>query len=203
MIGNSPISGGSFSGATIGNTSQKAVEFTLPSGSNYTLNSITLRLVSYVSALDTPLLQIYADSERDSTDPSNATLQSSLLFDKPDSTSNAPNIFTFNPQSTFTFLADTQYWLLVDGTSSSDYVWIRNATPTSPTGISGITSNGYQVSTNNGVSYSSNTVLSAFDIQATEVATTVPFDFDPSFGVAVLGGGWLLRKCFRKKSIKV
>jgi hypothetical protein len=200
LIGNSPSGGFGGLSRTINSNFQYAVGFTLPSGSDYTLNSITLRLANYQSGADTPLLQIYADSAKNSTDPNSAGVAlQSVLFDKPNSSSNSGSPFTFNPQSTFTFLDDTRYWLLVDVTSGN-FSWSQNPSgDANPTGISGITDIGYQGSDNNGGTYSANSTLSAFNIDVTEVATPVPFDFDPSFGVAVLGGGWLLRKHLKKK----
>jgi hypothetical protein len=154
-----------------------------------------LRLQNYnTNAGDVALLQIYQDLNKTSTNPNGAVLQSGLLFTNPSSSSDTVNNFNFTPTSTFTFLADTRYWLLADATAGS-YDWKANTPAITPTGISGITLSGNQFSTNNGTSYSTSGVLNSFDIQA----TPVPFDFDPSFGVAVLGGGWLLRKHLKKK----
>ncbi len=199
LIGNySSTNDNLFSGINV--SSQKAVGFTLPTGSDYTLDSITLRLQNYnTSAGDVALLQIYQDLNKTSTNPNSAVIQSSLLFTNPSSSSNTTNNFTFIPTSTFTFLANTRYWLLVDVTAGS-YAWTANNPVITPTGISGITIDGIQNSSNNGGSYVSTGTLNSFDIQATQVATAVPFDFDPSFGVAVLGGGWLLRKHLKKKN---
>ena len=186
------------SGSGLALTSQRTVGFTLPTGSDYTLDSISLRLGAYnTTAGDVALLQIYQDVNRNSINPKGAVLQS-LLFTNPISSSDTVNNFTFAPTSTFTFLANTRYWLLVDATAG-DYSWLANSPFITPTGISGITSNGYQFSNNNGTSYATSSFFNSFDIQATQVATAVPFDFDPSFGVAVLGGGWLLRKHLKKK----
>jgi hypothetical protein len=198
LIGNYSSTNDS-NGTSIGSSAQKAVGFTLPTGSDYTLENITLRLNNYnTDGGDVALLQIYQDINKTSTNPNSAVLQSSLEFLNPISSSDTVNNFTFTPTSTFTFLADTRYWLLVDATAGG-YNWRRNNPSITPTGISGITSNGYQRSTNNGGSYSNFPFSYSFDIQATQVATPVPFDFDPSFGVAVLGGGWLLRKHLKKK----
>jgi hypothetical protein len=146
-------------------------------------------------------LQIYQDINKTSTNPNSAVLQSSLEFLNPISSSDTVNNFTFTPTSTFTFLADTRYWLLVDRTTATvgSYSWRVSNPSITPTGISGITSNGYQSSGNNGTDYSNSSFFNSFDIQVTEAATAVPFDFDPSFGVAFLGGGWLLRKHLKKK----
>jgi hypothetical protein len=189
------------SASSITGLSQRSVGFTLPTGSDYTLDSITLRLSGYTDAGDVALLQIYQDVNKNSTNPNGAVLQSSLEFLNPNSSSDTVNNFTFTPTSTFTFLADTRYWLLVDRTTATvgSYSWRVSNPSITPTGISGITSNGYQSSGNNGTDYSNSSFFNSFDIQVTEAATAVPFDFDPSFGVAFLGGGWLLRKHLKKK----
>jgi hypothetical protein len=200
LIGNNPSTTSFGNGTIINVFGQKAAGFTLPKGFDYTLDSITLRLSVYTDATRNPLLQIYADPAKTSSNPNGTTLQS-VLFNKPSSVSNSSNTFTFIPTSTFTFRADTRYWLLVDN-NAPDLFWNSNddAATNTPIGISGIIFEGYQASQDNGSNYfNGNGVTNAFDIQATQVATPVPFDFDPSFGVAVLGGGWLLRKHLKKK----
>ncbi|MEI6427798.1 MAG: choice-of-anchor R domain-containing protein [Pseudanabaena sp. ELA607] len=192
MVLNSSTNDGLSTPINTGGTTDKAIGFTLPTGSDYNLDSITLRLQNYsTTAGDVARLRIYEDVNKTSTNPNGATLQS-LLFNNPSSSSNTINDFIFTPTSTFTLKADTRYWLRVSATSGN-YNWLGNNPPTTPTGIAVVES--YQVSSNNGSSYSSSTNLNILDIQA----TPIPFDFDPSFGVAVLGGGWLLRKHLKKK----
>jgi hypothetical protein len=200
LVGNNTTTG-SPSFTNISTITQRAVGFTLPIGSNYTLDNIVVRLANYRpdgtgNDNDFPLLQIYADSAKTSTDPNGATLQS-VSFGRPDSAANPATAFTFTPTSTFTFLADTRYWLLVDVTAGN-FRWVTTSPNTTPTSDIGVTNIAYSVSTNNGVNYTSGNASSGFVINAT-AATPVPFDFDPSLGVAVLGGGWLLRKHLKKK----
>ncbi len=130
----------------------------------------------------------------------NATTLQSVTFTNPSSSNNAAATFNFTPTTTFTFLADTRYWLLVDATADN-YAWLRsNNSSSSPTGISGIANNGFQFSPNNGASYSflgGNTPI--FGINATEV-TAVPFEFSPVGDIAILGGLWLGSKILKKKS---
>ncbi len=183
-------------------TTVKAVGFTLPTGDNYTLDGIALRLQNYNTTADgdTLLLQIYKDTAKTSTNPTGATLES-LLFINPSSNSNTSASFTFMPQSTYTFLADTRYWLQLKVTAGNNVIWRANNPSVIPTGVA--TSNGYRFGNTGAAATVNSSILNSFDIQAT-VATPVPFDFDPSFGVAVLGGGWLLRKHLKnKKSTKV
>jgi hypothetical protein len=155
----------------------------------------------YNDAADTPLLQIYADPSKTRVSPYLINPES-VLFSKPSSASNAINLFTFTPTSTFTFLADTRYWLKV-GATAGGFGWWSNGQGfvNDPTGISGLTYDGYLVPSVATLEDPYVTELNrpAFDIQVNQVATPVPFDFDPSLGVAVLGGGWLLRKHLKKK----
>jgi hypothetical protein len=203
LVGNNTTTG--FTALAINTSGQTAVGFTLPTGSNYTLDNIVLNLRFYRTDgsdndNDFPLLQIYADSAKNSTNPIGLTLQS-VSFDRPASNSNSVAAFTFTPTtSTFTFLADTRYWLLVDATASQfgSFGWVTTNPNTAPTSDISVTNIDYTRSTDNGVSYTNDLANSGFVINAT-AATPVPFDFDPSLGVAVLGGGWLLRKHLKKK----
>lgn len=135
LIGN--YSNGSNSGYTISRTQNIVTGFTLPTGSNYNLDDIKLRLFNYTSSLDAPLLQIYADSTKTSTNPNEAALQS-VTFTNPTSISTVSGDFTFTPTSAFTFLADTRYWLRLSNSTDS-FAWTISSSPTTPTGISGIT----------------------------------------------------------------
>jgi len=176
---------------------KQAVGFTLPTGNPYTLDSIKLRLITYNTTTggDVALLRIYRDTAKISSNPNGATLES-VTFNNPTSSSDDAGDFIFTPTSTFTFLPDTRYWLLVDATAGF-YDWSANNLAITPTGISGITHNGYQRSFDGGLSYSSDSTFNSFEIQATEV----PFEFEASGGLAILGGAWLLRKQLQKRKI--
>ena len=159
-----------------------------------------MRLFRYnTGAGDVALLQIYADPNKVSISPngSGTTLQT-VTFINPSSIINATGDFIFNPNGTFTFAADTRYWLLVDATAG-DYIWVNNGPAITPTGISGITFNGYQSSADNGGTYAAdNTNFSSFQINAT-AAVPVPFEFKATGGLVMLGGAWLLHKHLQKK----
>ena len=196
LIGNYSSTNDGLSNAITSNARQKAVGFTLPTGTSYQLDNIVLRLQNYnTGAGDDALLQIYADTTKASIDPSGTTLQP-VLFTNPPSGSDATGNFTFTPTSTFTFAADTRYWLLVDVTTG-DYTWTANSPAITPTGISGITSISYQSSFDDGGAYSANTVFNSFQINAT--AVPVPFEFEATGGLVMLGGAWLLHKHLQKK----
>jgi hypothetical protein len=56
-----------------------------------------------------------------------------------------------------------------------------------------------------GTMFSGSAVSSTNDLvfQGNFTATPVPFEFEPTGGLLILGGGWLLRKHLKKKSTKV
>ena len=56
------------------------------------------------------------------------------------------------------------------------------------------------VTQNSGNSTGSDTVFSA---NFSPAPTAVPFDFEPTGGLLVLGGGWLLRRHLKKRAKKV
>ena len=176
--------------------SQKAVGFALPTGTSYELNNIILRLSNYNTdtvALggsdDVAVLEIYAGG---TTSPSGATLQS-VTFNKPISSSDIPSNVSFTPTSPFTFDASTRYWLVVRAIDGDDYNWTADSSNIEPTGISSFEH--YALSNNNGGSYTANETFSSFTINA----TAVPFEFEATGGLVMLGGAWLLHKHLQKK----
>lgn len=202
LRGNSPAAGGV----------QRAVGFTLPTGTDYQLTNIRLRLNNYNTTTggDVALLQIYRDSAKTSVDPLGATLES-VLFNNPTSSSDTAATFTFTPTTSFTFLANTRYWLLVDATSGT-FGWRGDNTANlvdntnggiTPTGIA--TFEYYITSLDNGATYDfagrtgpaqlNNGPFNSFDIET----VVVPFEFEASLGLLGLGSLWLGRKYLKKK----
>lgn len=183
-----------------------AVGFTLPTGSNYNLDDIVLRLGDYQSSTDTPLLQIYADSAKTSVNPNGATLQS-VTFTNPTSSSDAIDNFTFTPNSAFTFLADTLYWLRLSTSSSrgNDFVWWGTRFPITPTGISGITFRsflGYSEAVLGRPNYSTSSIRNTFQINATAAATAVPEPTSLPGYITLLGGLLAARKIVKFRAAK-
>lgn len=176
-----------------------AFGFTLPTGSNYNLNDIVLRLGDYQSSTDTPLLQIYADSAKTSTDPNGATLQS-VTFTNPTSSSNNINNFTFTPTSAFAFVADTRYWLTL--TSTGLLGWYGSNPGITPTGISGITFNGTKASFDG--SYQSFNFIRTFQINATAAgaATAVPEPTSLPGYITLIGGLLAARKIVKSRAAR-
>jgi hypothetical protein len=194
LIGNYPFNNDNFGNLISAPLrSQNAIGFTLPDGSNYRLDSIRLRLEAYRTSDDVALLQVYEDPTNTSINPNSATLKS-VLFNNPNSNSSNIANFNFIPTSTFTFFANVRYWLLVDATAGG-FSWDGNNPVISPTGISGLTNIGYQLSIDNGSTYTLNPRFASFQIEV----TPVPFEFNPTFGLGFLGGAWLIQKGLRKK----
>jgi hypothetical protein len=195
LIGNLPQPN-NFDGDSIDPARRKAIGFTLPVGIPYTLDAITLRLSSYetFSGFDVALLRIFADATKTSTSPTGAILQS-VVFNNPTSNSNLLASFVFTPTSTFTFLPDTRYWLDVSATQAG-FDWRGSDPAVTPTSTVGVTFDNYALSTNSGVGYTITPTFNFFQIDA----TPVPFEFEASGGLAVLGGAWLLRKRLQQKN---
>jgi hypothetical protein len=199
LIGNYPQTNDD-SPSVVSTLSFTGIGFTLPTGSNYNLNDVVLRLGFYQSSTDTPLLQIYADSAKTSLDPNGATLQG-VTFTNPTSTSDAVGNFTFTPTSAFTFLANTRYWLRLSD-STSRFNWVGSNPPITPTGIPGITFNGARGSVNSGGSYFSSPVKT-FQINATDAAATaVPEPTSLPGYITFLGGLLAARKIVKSRAAK-
>ncbi len=201
LIGNLPPNNDS-SISGISSVDNTAIGFTLPTSSNYKLDDIVLRLVNYQSSTDTPLLQIYADAAKTSINPNGATLQN-VTFTNPTSNSNTTNNFTFTPNSAFTFLADTRYWLRLSS-SSNIFDWRASNPGITPTGIPGITSNGTRVTFNNGGQYFNGFASPSFQINATAAgaATAVPEPTSLPGYVTLLGGLLAARKIVKSRTAK-
>jgi hypothetical protein len=198
LIGNLPQTNDT-SGDNINSTTRKAIGFTLPVGIPYTLDTITLRLSAYNTVSGgVALLRIFADATKTSTSPTGAILQS-VVFNNPTSNSNAIASFVFTPTSTFTFLPDTRYWLDVSATGGN-FIWRASIPAVTPTSTVGVTFDNYAASFNSGVSYANSTTFNSFQVDATAAPAPVPFEFEPSGGLAVLGGAWLLRKRLQQKN---
>ncbi|MCW9681377.1 hypothetical protein FJR41_011305 [Dolichospermum planctonicum UHCC 0167] len=185
--------------ATTGTTG-KAIGFTLPVSTNYTLDSILLRLGNYnTNEGDVVKLQIYKDSAKTSTSPIISTTLESLTFNNPSSANNAVGDFSFTPTTNFTFLADTRYWLLMTVPSGS-VSWNANDPSVTPTGISGMGYNAYVFTNNGGVSYGNSSLLNSFQINAT-AATPVPFESNAApAGMAIVFGAFMLRRRLQQRS---
>jgi hypothetical protein len=196
LLGNYPPANNLGLPPSINGNRQKAIGFTLPSGTDYQLDNLVLRLGNYDTFVDTAFLQVFADSGLTSTNPNNASLQA-ISFNNPTSSNNAAADFTFSPNGSFTLLANTRYWLLIDSTLG-EFDWLADTSispfGTSPSGLA--TFNGYQGSGDNGLNYGSSGTFNSFQINA----TPVPFEFSPLAGLTLIGGVYFGRKFLKPQA---
>ncbi|WP_155120178.1 choice-of-anchor R domain-containing protein [Microcystis aeruginosa] len=184
MIGNLPQNNDNTSNG-ISTSIVRALAFTLPSGNNYSLDNAILRLAFYESG-DVPLVQIRNDVG--GSDPGSTVLAS---FTNPTPQGAGNFDYTFTPTSPFTFTAGTKYWLTVARTQGQ-FIWSASSPGITPTGIA--TSSGNSFKSGLPWSFSDNTVLNSFEINATEITGPVASTPEPSaiaalslFGLGLLG----------------
>jgi hypothetical protein len=192
LVGNySAVDDGTFSAVQTGR-SQKAVGFTIPNiNVDYKLDQIVLRLSSYNTLNDVALLQIYSTTSINSNDPNEFTILEPVLFSTSSSSTDPNQNVFFLPTTTFTFLPNTSYWLLVDAVQGS-FGWNAFSPPgIAPTGLVEANRTQYVFSDDNGVTYTGSTIRNTFQIDVTPVAippVAIPFEFNPVFGFSILGG---------------
>lgn len=157
FFGNLPSNDGGLSAMNTNNVT--AVSFTLPTGNDYSLSSVILRLGSYNSG-DTPVLTIRNDTG--GSNPGSTVLAS---FTNPTPLGAAILNYTFNPSSAFTFQAGTKYWLNL-GISAGSITWLSSGPNVTPTGTP--TFGAYRISGNNGTTFNNSPTLNSFQIDAVE-----------------------------------
>ncbi|OIP77285.1 MAG: hypothetical protein AUK48_04310 [Oscillatoriales cyanobacterium CG2_30_44_21] len=182
------------------NTNPKsiAIKFMTPSGLEYFLNSVVLRLNNYTpqsqQSTDTIAVKIRNDNGSDTNTPGTDV----VTFTGPVTGSNTvatDYIFTTTPNTTRLF-ASTSYWLSVE-VNAGNISWIgAAATPTSSVGY---TFNQYSTSNDLGTVFTAGaTNNNSFVIDG----TAVPFEFEASGGVAILGGLFLANKFKNRKKVE-
>jgi hypothetical protein len=166
LIGNFPQTNDT-RGSTINTQQNTAVSFTIPAGNtNYLLNFVTLRFTGY-SPADTPVLTI-----RQGNAPGNLSNPSTTVvanFTNPAGLGAPVNNYNFTPTTSFTFLANTRYWLYLSASAGS-FSWraSNNAATNTPSGIA--TFGAYRVTTNGGGAFSpAGTLRPTFGIDVTAV----------------------------------
>ena len=141
----------------------KAISFTLPAGSNYSLDNVVLALRNFTSTSATPIVQIRDDVG--TLDPGSTVLAS---FINPSPQGTGDFNYTFTPASSFTFTAGTKYWLYVTATAGTNLTWRASSPSITPTGIPGIAINNLRLSTS-GSPFSNSSAINTFQINATEI----------------------------------
>ncbi|UXE59719.1 MAG: hypothetical protein KA717_28845 [Woronichinia naegeliana WA131] len=147
---------------TIDTTGNTAVSFTIPAGNtNYFLNFVTLRLGGN-SPADTPVLTI---RQGGALNPSTKVVAN---FTNPVGQGTPIVNYNFTPTTSFTFLANTRYWLYLSASTGS-FTWrgSSDGTNNTPSGIA--TFGAYRVTTDGGATFSGSTVRNTFGIDVTAV----------------------------------
>jgi hypothetical protein len=152
-------------GSAIDTQSNTAVSFTTPAGDiRYRLDSVVLRLGGYSRQGDTPVLTI---RQGGGLNPSTTVVAN---FTNPVG-QGAPNrAYTFTPTTSFTFLANTRYWLYLSASAGSgNFTWrgSDDGATNTPSGIA--TFGAYRQTINGGTSFSDGTNFNTFAVDATAV----------------------------------
>lgn len=203
LIGN--LDGTDGTASLINTESFLSVQFTTPNlptaNDKFQLNNIRLRVSNFRTNgaaasgnADKVLLSI-TDNVRGNGAPGDDLF---TTFSSPTSTSNLSRTITFTPSSTFFFERNTTYWLSVatfDETTT--FNWIANAANTPPTGLASLGAGGYKYTINAGGDGFTAAVPSfgSFDVDVTQV----PFEFEASGGLVILGGLFLARRLKARK----
>lgn len=187
ILGNYPYSNDT-GGTLIGPNTWKAVEFQMPAQS-YDVGTVTLRLSSFDSTVDTPIVGIY------NADGAGGFPGTQVGLDLTNPTGNtSPGDYNFLPSGTLTLSANQQYWLVVKGDASSSFVWTA-ASPTSDTpgapAYSGqvATFDGYAIFNNPPGSWGASGTKNTF-----EIATPVP---EPMLSTVAAAGALLSFVAYR------
>ena len=181
IIGNISAGSTQVDGTGIGDGASKAAGWTMPSGTNYSLDSVTLDLRYnywyFGTGLPAPVVTaaIYGDSGSGPTGSALVTLTDPSFV----RSNTADYNYVFTPPSAFTLTAGTTYWLVLSATDPSgnnqdDINW-RMSSPSmiSPSGIA--TSAGYRWN-NSGVvpPLGSSSTYNTFEVDGTAQASPVP-----------------------------
>ena len=120
-------------------------------------------------------------------------------FSSPTSTVNSARTITFTPSSTFFFERNTTYWLSVAALDTdTSFNWISNSANTAPSGgLASLGAGSYKYTINAGSDGFTAAVPSfgSFNVDV----TLVPFEFEASGGLVILGGLFLARRLKARK----
>jgi len=183
LMGNLPSNDGSGNPlSSSSGTNVKAVSFTLPTGTDYILNNVVLRLASYEA---TDVFKVQIRNDTGGLNPGSTALAN---FTLPGSQGSGNFNYAFNPETAFTFQQGTKYWLHVDISSGSggsgDINWRASSPSVAPVGVASF--GAYRFSNNGGTSFGNSSTLNSFQVNA----TAVPWETDalPVIGSTILFG---------------
>lgn len=188
-----------------------AVQFTTPvAPAGFLLNSVRLKVSGYrtngVAAsgnLDRILASITDNTNGNAAPGSDVFVGFNTDAASVPSSSNALRTLTLLTNSSFIFAPSTTYWLQIAAFDATTiFNWTSNDDSTtgsnesiSPSGLAILGPGGYRYTTDGGATFTSTTALSTFDIDV----TPVPFEFEASGGIAILGGLFLANKLRKRK----
>ena len=178
IIGNISAGSTQVDGTGIGDGASKAAGWTMPSGTNYSLDSVTLdlRYGYYYTGLPAPVVTaaIYGNSGSGPTGSALVTLTDpSFVF-----SITADYNYVFTPPSAFTLSAGTTYWLVLSATdpsgSSGDEInWKMSSPLITPSGIA--TPAGYRFNSSGVVPpLGSSIYFNTFEVDGTALASSAP-----------------------------
>ncbi len=198
LIDNLPATNDNLS-STISDSANTAVSFTMPAGSDYILNTVFLRLGGYAATGDTPVLTIRRNTVL-GNNPSSIILAN---FTNPAGKGAATSLYTFTPTTSFTFLANTKYWLYLSASAGSgNFSWrgSDDGATNTPSGIA--TFGAYRQTTDAGANFTAGNNFNSFAVNATPVPwetsdAVVPLGFI-CFGLMAGGKRFLALKKSQK-----
>ncbi len=172
ILGNLPAANNNTQSAGLNASRIKAMSFLMPGGPGYTLDSVELILSNYDPG-EMVTLQIRDDG---GGAPGGNIL---ATFNNPATVGGTDVLYTFLPSASFTFMANTTYWLYVAGDANSTFDWEAASPGQAPTGIATFGLNLF--TTNGGTSWTNSSITNNFQINGTVVPA-------PGAALALMGG---------------
>lgn len=172
VLGNLPAANNNSQSAALNDLRIKAMSFTMPVGPGWSLDSVELILSNYDPG-ESVSLQIRDDG---GAAPGANILAS---FNNPATVGGTDILYTFLPSASFTFQANTTYWLFVAGDATSSFDWEAASPGLPPTGIASWGSNLF--TTNGGSTWTNSGIINNFRINGTEIPA-------PGAALALAGG---------------
>jgi uncharacterized protein (TIGR03382 family) len=177
IIGNYSAGSTQVEGSSFGSPASKAAGWTMPSGTNYSLDSVKLDLEYHYwyTGLPAPVVTaaIYGDS---GSGPTGSPLV--ILTDPAFVNASTDANYLFTPPSAFTLTAGTTYWLVMSasdpsGNGQEEIDWMKSDPLITPTGIATLA--GYRFDSSGGVPpLGSSSTYNTFEVDGTQQASSTP-----------------------------
>lgn len=162
ILGNYPFTNDATQSAALSNLRVKGIQFTMPAGPGYHLDSVTLRLGNYLA---TDIIQIEIRDDNGSGNPGPGVV---ATINMPAGLGIPNNDYTGTPASATILAGGTAYWLWVGGTvGGGTFDWKGSSPGVVPTGAATYGLNRF--TTNGGTSWTASTIINTFEINGREV----------------------------------